>query len=343
MRIRKIGKIFARTVLGLLMSAVAAVLILALTVRLTPRLSVWYIRHSGVFSGKVAVPEAVEVAASRINIRWNVRYTSRYPDHTMDVYSPADASAPGPTLLWVHGGGFISGDKEGVKPFAMQMAQNGYTVVAVNYAVAPETTYPAAVVQTGEAFAYIRAHAAQFPTVDLSDMAFGGDSAGAQIVSQFAAVQTNSALAADMKLDPVLPASSLRAVVLYCGPYDLASFRQVDDRLTRFFIGQIGWAYFGRKDWLESKVADQVSTYDHVTEAYPPTFLTDGNDGSFEEQGQAFYRRLQSLGVSADALFYPRSAGVFPHEYQFNYAKYGPQADECLSRTLRFLNLHMKN
>lgn len=339
MRAGKIGKIIRNAAVVLLAAMAAAALALVLTVNATPNALVWYLRHNSSLNGTVEVAAQVEAAASQVNIRANVPYPSRYPDHTLDVYSPVDGHAH-PTLFWVHGGGFISGDKAGVRSFAMEMAQNGYTVVALNYAVAPETNYPAPVVQVGEAYEYIRAHSSDFPSADLSRAAFGGDSAGAQIASQFVAVQTNAALAAEMKMSAVVPASSLKAAVLYCGPYNLAAFRHVKG-VAGLFVQQVGWAYFGRRDWLGSRVADQVSTYDFVTKEYPPTFLTDGNSGSFEPQGQALFQKLESLGVPADALFYPAAAGAVPHEYQFDYIKYGQKAAECFDRTLRFLALHM--
>ncbi|MFV0414592.1 MAG: alpha/beta hydrolase, partial [Oscillospiraceae bacterium] len=246
-----------------------------------------------------------------------------------------------PTLFWVHGGAFLAGDKGGLKPFALQLVPEGYTVISLNYALAPETHYPAAVVQVGEAYEYVRSHPAEFPTVDIDNLAFGGDSAGAQIASQFVALQTNPALAKEMQTQAVVPAGAIKATLLYCGPYQMDSFKNADSALARFFVQQVGWAYFGEKGWMEAEGANQVSTYHYVTAAYPPSFITDGNWGSFEGQGKALVQKLEGLGVPVDSLFYPAEAGQVPHEYQFNYENYADKAEECFAKTLAFLNTHM--
>lgn len=342
MKTRRVRKIIRKILLSLLAAIAGTVLLLVLLVNVTPDPFVWFMRHSGILGGAAALPDGVAAAASQVNLQKDLLYPSAYPGGTMDVYSPVGADGPRPTLFWMHGGAYISGDKDDVEPLAMGLAQNGYTVVSLNYAVAPETTYPAPVVQLGEACRYVCGHPAEFPAVDPDNIAFGGDSAGAQIASQFVALQTDPALAEEAQSSPVVTASSIRAVVLYCGLYDLASFQQADNGAARFIVQQLGWAYFGDKDWMNGKDAAQSSTYDYVTKEYPPTFLTDGNWESFEEQGQALYQKLRSLDVPADALFYPAEDVALPHEYQFRYDKYGRQADECFSRTLRFLDTYMK-
>ena len=80
---------------------------------------------------------------------------------------------------------------------------------------------------------------------------------------------------------------------------------------------------------------------DHVTPACPPTFLTDGNAFSFEEQGRALYAKLKELGVPAEGLFYGPQAGELRHDYQFSVDEYPQQAEECYQRTLAFLNRYL--
>lgn len=335
-------KLLRKICLTLLFALAAAALVLVVTVNLTPNFTAWALGISPLFNGDVTVPEDIAAVASQVNVAEDIYYTSRYSGNTLDVYAPVGTDAPLPTLFFIHGGAFIAGDKEIVKPYALALAPNGYTIVAVNYALAPGETYPAPLAQIKEAYAYIRAHPEAFPTVDLHNLAFGGDSAGAQLAAQFVALQTNPALAAEMAMTAIVPADDIKAAVLYCGPYDLAAFRDVNSFILSFFVRQLGWAYFGEKDWLETTVADQASVYDYVTAAFPPAFITDGNFGSFEDQGKALQEKLFSLGVPTDALFFPTGDGKLLHEYQFSYDAYGDEARECFTRTLDFLNHYMK-
>ena len=51
---------------------------------------------------------------------------------------------------------------------------------------------------------------------------------------------------------------------------------------------------------------------------FPPTFLTDGNKGSFEAQNKKLAEKLKSCGVSVEELYFDESYGEVPHEYLFH-------------------------
>lgn len=337
-RRKKLRKRILTVLLALVLAVVAAAGGVLLSLQLSPRPFVAFLRHSGVFDGQPDMPDFIADKADLVAVEADIVYPSSYSSNTLDIYYPADGSEAKATVFWLHGGGFIDGDKSGLRPFATALAENGYAVVSINYALAPETTYPAPVIQLGEACAYILQNSGQYPQLPTDRLVFGGDSAGAQIASQFTALQTSAALQEEMGLSALLAPETLRAAVLYCGPYDLAGFDSVEDGFTKLFIRQIGWAYSGQKDWRENEAASQLSTVNFVTPAYPPTFITDGNSGSFEAQGKELLAALLENGVTAQGLFYPESQVVLPHEYQFDYTQFETQARDCLTQTLAFLD-----
>ena len=98
---------------------------------------------------------------------------------------------PRPVILWVHGGGFISSSAATVADYAILLAHAGYTVASLDYSLAPGARYPVPVRQGNAALRYLRANAARFGG-DPDRIVLGGDSAGAQIASQLAAMQTRS-------------------------------------------------------------------------------------------------------------------------------------------------------
>ncbi len=325
---------------GVVVAALLALaLVLALVGTLTPRLFVWVMHRTHVFDRRVLPPLRPQQVSTQVQVKTDVAYPSRYGNNTFDLYAPA--AGGGAVLFWVHGGGFIGGDKSTIRPIALRLAAKGYTVVSLNYALAPKKHYPAALVQLGEVYEHLRANAPRFGTPDLGRLAFGGDSAGAQIALQFVLLQTNPALAAAMYWHPQMPKEAIKANVLYCGPYDLAAFANTGSRVLRFFVHQLGWAYFGQRNWMKKPQAQQASVLDHVTTACPPTFLTDGNAFSFEKQGRALYAKLTALGVPAEGLFYGPEAGELHHDYQFSFDKYPQQAEECYQNTLAFLNRYL--
>lgn len=127
-----------------------------------------------------------------------------------------------------------------------------------------------------------------------------------------------------------------------CDPHSMRGFQKIANRKLRYFVHQLGRAYFGKRNWQSGSLAVQVSTCDYVTANYPDTFLTDGNAGSFEAQAKAMEKKLKALRVPVQSLFYPVDAGTVPHEYQFAYDKFADRAQECFLQTLDFLNARMK-
>ncbi len=230
----------------------------------------------------------------------------------------------------------VGGDKAGLETWARMIAAKGYTIVSMNYALAPDNLYPGRIIQLGEVYEFLKREPQRFPTVNLHRLIIGGDSAGAQIASQFTALQTNTELARSMQLRAVVPKEDLLATILYCGPYDFRGLYNSKSWFGRFFVRQIGWAYFGIRDWRDTPQAAQASTVDNVTPDYPATFITDGNDGSFEPDARKLEAKLRENGVYVDSLYYPVEHGKLGHEYQFAFSI--PESIECYNRTLAFLD-----
>src|SRR5215813_11451829 len=100
----------------------------------------------------------------------------------MDASIP-DGKGPFPTVIVVHGGGWQSGDKQkNYAPFFEPLTKAGFAWFTVNYRLAPEHHYPAAVDDVVQAIRYVEAHAKEYK-VDMKRIAITGESAGGHIVS----------------------------------------------------------------------------------------------------------------------------------------------------------------
>lgn len=329
--------IIARFVLTLTGLAVVLAIGVGVAVNVSPKPFAWYVKRQ--FSTGIGIkpvtPPLYRELGPRVRVERDIEYPSRFGDNRLDVFVPKDADGPLPTILWIHGGGFIGGDKDGIETWATMVAAKGYAVVSINYELAPHNHYPGPVIQFGDAYEFLKRESQRFPAIDPHRLIVGGDSAGAQIASQFAAVQTNPALAKLMRLEPVVAQGDLIGAVLYCGPYDLRGLYDTKSRFSRFFVRQVGWTYFDVRDWRDTPQAAQATMIDHVTPAYPPTFVTDGNSGSFEADAKQLEAKLKANGVPVDSLYYPIEHGMIGHEYQFDYAL--PESIEAYGRTLDFL------
>lgn len=261
-------------------------------------------------------------------------------DNLLDVYRREGATRPRPTVVWVHGGGWLANDKADAATYFRLLADAGFTVVSVNYSRSPEHRYPTPVREVNAALGYLRQNAGRLG-VDPAKFVLAGDSAGAQLAAQVAALTTNPAYARRLGIAPaVKDASELRGVVLDCGVYNLVPYAHRDDSAPEgvlgFAVSQLVWAYAGTTD-PESAVFAQMSVIDHVTKAFPAAFITGGNDDPLTaSQSRPFAAKLASEGVAVDALFYPADHDPpLPHEYQFDLGTADGQ--QALKRTIAFL------
>ena len=253
------------------------------------------------------------------------------PTAYLDIYTPDSAGGgPRPVVLWIHGGGFISSSAATVADYTILLAHAGYTVASLDYSLAPGVAYPAPVRQGNAALRYLRANAARFGG-DPERIVLGGDSAGAQIASELAAVQANPGLARAVGLTAAVPSGTLRGVVLFCGLYDLRTVGSTGFPALRTYL----WAYTGDRDWTSYPAIDQLSTVRQVTPAYPPTFLSVGDADPFAGQAAELAQALKQQAVPLTTLFWTGTGDHLNHEYQFNFDL--PQARTAFQRTVAFL------
>ncbi|WP_416403719.1 alpha/beta hydrolase [Arthrobacter sp. LFS091] len=258
------------------------------------------------------------------------------PGSTFDAFSPAGTAAALPTIVWIHGGAWISGAQRDVEPYLRILAAEGYTTIGLSYPIAPEATYPTAVRDINDALAYIKAHAAEL-NVDPVRIVLAGDSAGAQLASQLTTLTVNPEYANLLGIEPALQKSDLAATILHCGVYDLRAMADLNGIVAWGFKTSL-WAYTGTKDWSATYAGATMSTIDFVQSDFPPTFISGGNgDGLTWLQSVPYSNRLKDAGVPVTELFWPAGhQPELPHEYQFhlNFA----EAREARDKLLDFLS-----
>jgi len=95
-----------------------------------------------------------------------------------DVYGPDD-TAKKPVLIWIHGGGLISGSRAGIPRFARELAQrSGFAVVSIDYRLAPNTKLPAIIEDVQDAHRWVCARGPELFGADPGRLAVAGGSAG---------------------------------------------------------------------------------------------------------------------------------------------------------------------
>lgn len=103
--------------------------------------------------------------------------------HRLDVYMPeAAAAGPRPVLVFVHGGGFVRGDKADRDNAGLFFAREGFVAVVPNYRLGPKHRWPAGAEDISAVVSWLHAHAAEFGG-DPQRIVLMGESAGAAHVA----------------------------------------------------------------------------------------------------------------------------------------------------------------
>jgi acetyl esterase len=246
-------------------------------------------------------------------------YDTADRDAYLDVFFPsavADSERVLPTIVWVHGGGWIAGSKGQIANYARILAGKGYTVVGIDYSLAPGKTYPTPVRQLNAALAHLGQNARRLH-VDTNAFFVAGDSAGAQIAAVFANAVSVPAYATELGFTPSIRRAQLRGLILYCGPYDLTE--RNSHGLVGEFMRAMPWSYSGSRNFEDDPHFATASVIHYVTGNFPPVFISAGNADPLESQSRAMAKMFAVNGVPVDSLFFPKDTKpALPHEYQFN-------------------------
>jgi len=112
----------------------------------------------------------------------NVPYGDGHPRQALDVYVPPGPPAVRPAIVWVHGGGWQSGDKSSAAIRANALMQLGFVVVGVNYRLSQHALFPAQIHDCKAAIRHLRANAATYG-IDPARIGAWGPSAGGHLVA----------------------------------------------------------------------------------------------------------------------------------------------------------------
>lgn len=184
----------------------------------------------------------------------------------LDAYLSGEKGALRPAVVFVHGGGWRSGDKtafapgeQSFAPSATRLVQLGFAVFSVDYRLAPTGRYPAAVNDIATAIRWIRAQAGRFG-VDPSRLGLFGASAGGNL----------AALAATRGQGPLETGARVRAVVSWSGPMDLTLFdAELGGPSQHPFVEE----YIGCAPTVCPASYRAASPLTHVDRSDPPTLL----------------------------------------------------------------------
>jgi acetyl esterase len=218
------------------------------------------------------------------------------------VYTPA-GSRPLPVLIYFHGGGYVLGNLDVVHGPCTVLANRAHAiVVSVDYRLAPEHPFPAAVNDALAATRWVSDNAALIGA-DPERIAVGGDSAGATLAAVTALLcrdEGGPALAYQLLLYPATDAVSFSASYAENGEgYFLT--RDLMTWFYRHYLPEAG----DREDWRASPLRAADLT------GLPPALVVTAEYDPLRDEGEAYAQRLREAGVAVTATRYAGQIHAF--------------------------------
>jgi acetyl esterase/lipase len=235
-------------------------------------------------------------------IQANIHY-DHYPETVLDILQPAAPSlADRPGVIFIHGGGWVEGDKESrFETFCLPFIRRGMVVANVEYRLAKAAPAPAAVNDVLKAAQWFQDHAAMY-RVDRKRILVSGDSAGGHLALMTAMTPASAGLG---------PSIKIAAVVDFYGIADVA------DQITGDHQRPYAVAWFSNQppeqpDRMD--LARRLSPITYVRKGLPPILALHGDADAVVpyEQSLTLVKALKSAGDEAELITVPGGQHGFP-------------------------------
>lgn len=237
------------------------------------------------------------------------------PRHRLDVFVPSTGVVRAPSIVFVHGGGFVRGDKGAPgAPFynnvGLWAARSGCLGVTMTYRLAPAATLPAGSEDVGAAVRFLLAHIEQW----------GGDPNGIFLMGQSAGAVHVAGYVADSRMHAA-PNGGIAGAMMISGIFDVA----------RAGRNPFQAAYYGED---ASRFSEQ-STLGRLAETSLPCFY------SLSEFDPADFQRQAAWMVEAHAArqgLWPRLIQLTGHNHLSSVLQIGSAFDTLGPELLRFIH-----
>ncbi|MFW6413367.1 MAG: alpha/beta hydrolase [Oceanicaulis sp.] len=210
------------------------------------------------------------------------------------VYVPYGASeeTPGPGLVFYHGGGFVIGSLDSYDPLCQRLAAvSGVRIVSIDYRLAPEHPYPAAVEDAFASFDAIAAGALRSFGFDPERLAVGGDSAGGNLAASVARERRGQVIF-QLLLYPLLQLVQVKK--------DRPRWQE-GPLLSAATLEEITKRYLHDADRNDPRVSPLLA---EDLRGLPPCWMLAAELDPLLEEGEAYAAKLAAYGVPVERKIY---------------------------------------
>ncbi len=197
----------------------------------------------------------------------NITYvTATNYESKLDIYKRRDATSPQPTLIFIHGGGWVGGSKEQSVLSIFPWLEMGWNVVNVEYRLGRVALAPAAVEDCLCALRFVAAQAKTY-AIDVNRLVVTGESAGGHLAL------TTGMIPESAGLDNQCPGAPLPKVAAIIDWYGIADVNDLLDGPNRKTYAVAWLSSLPNRD----EIARRVSPLTYVRPGLPPILAIQGD------------------------------------------------------------------
>ena len=247
----------------------------------------------------------------------------------LDLYLPEKpASAALPSIVWVHGGGWIAGTKEPCP--TVGFVALGYATASIEYRLSGVAPFPAQIEDVKASIRWLRSHAKEYG-LDPARIGAAGASAGGHLVALLGTSQGVKAIEGEA-LGNATESSAVLAVCDHCGPTDLLQFDGHGSVIVASAKGSIIETFLGGPLAEKRDLAFAANPVTYVTKDDPPFLIVHGDKDDVVpvEQSRLLHAALEKAGVTS-TLWVVKGGG------------HGASNPETNRAIVTFFEKHVKN
>jgi acetyl esterase/lipase len=213
----------------------------------------------------------------------------------LDLYLPKNGAGPFPAVVYIHGGGWLNGNKTAFQRQAAYMATKGYAGACIEYRLSGEAIYPAALYDSKAAVRWVRANAAKY-RIDSDKIGAAGGSAGGHLVALLGTTAGMSSMEGDSGSPGI--SSGVRAVAAFNPAVDLVSFGKLDPANTESSV----YKFLGCNYASNPKLWAQATPLTYVSKSSAPVLFLHGTADTTVPYKQSvdMMEKLKAAGVHAE-------------------------------------------
>lgn len=256
--------------------------------------------------------KVIDIAGkSGVEVRLDQSYADNdNPKQALDLYLPKQRKTdkPLPVVAYIHGGGWINGDRLGAASGCIQMARTGdYAAVAIGYRLTNEASFPAQIHDCKAAIRWVRGHAKEL-NLDPDKIGVWGSSAGGHLSSLLGTSGDVKDLEGDLGSHDD-QSSRVRCVANLCGPEDFSVALMFDKEGRSIFKDNAVEGLLGGSAEAKPDVAKAASPATYVSADDPPFIHFHGTQDLrvAYRHAELIHGALEKAGVSS--LLVPITGG----------------------------------